>query len=289
MTTERDTTRLVRSWLRVDEHENADRILENVLGALDATPQRRRIWPARRVPTMNSYAKLALAAAAVVVIAIAGLKFLPGNRGPGGTLATPTPTLASNGSFPPPGAVAVGRHAMILEGIHLTVDVAKPGWTASPYGNLQKGDYGTPASIGTVFWSNAPDNVYADPCAHSHLDPAPAHTAAAMAAVVSTLAGTDLVTAPTSVSIGGASGQHVAVKIRDDITCLPSEFWRWYNDSLGAGSDDFRDGARLGATISVWIFEVEGRLVWIDGETFEGATSATTAELQAIIDSIRFE
>jgi len=288
MTTERDTTRLVRSWLRVDEHENADRILENVLGALDTTPQRRRIWPAWRVPYMNSYAKLALAAAAVVVLALAGLRFLPGFNGPGGP-GTPTPTLASDGSFPPPGPVAVGRHAIILEGIHLTVDVAKPGWTASPYGNLQKGDYGTPDSIGTVFWRNAPDNVYADPCAHSHLDPAPAHTAAAMAAAVSTLAGTDLVTAPTSVSIGGASGQHVAIKVRDDISCLRSEFRRWYDDSLGAGSDDFRDGAGLGATLSVWIFEVEGRLVWIDGETFPGASAATTAELQAMIDSIHFE
>jgi hypothetical protein len=289
MTTERDTTRLVRSWLRVDEHENADRILETVLGALDTTPQRRRIWPAWRLPYMNSYAKLALAAAAVVVIALAGLRFLPGFNGPGGPIATPTPTLVTSGDFPPPGDVAVGHHRVVLDGIRITIAIPSTGWTADQYNDLGYGEYQAPEGVTFVFWKNAPDNVYADPCAHSHLDPAPAHTAAAMAEAVSKLEGTDVVTAPENVSIGGASGVHVAVKIRDDITCLPTEFRRWYDDSLRGGGDDWRNAADLGATISVWIFEVEGRLVWIDGETFAGATAATLATQQAVIDSIRFE
>ena len=49
MDTERDVTRIVRSWLRTDEHESADRVLDNVLALLDATPQRRSWWPARRI------------------------------------------------------------------------------------------------------------------------------------------------------------------------------------------------------------------------------------------------
>ena len=44
-----DTTRIVRSWLRMDEHESADRVLDVVLDSLDATPQRRPWWPARRI------------------------------------------------------------------------------------------------------------------------------------------------------------------------------------------------------------------------------------------------
>ena len=45
MTAERDTTRVVRSWLRADEHESADRLLHTVLARLDTTPQRRPWWP----------------------------------------------------------------------------------------------------------------------------------------------------------------------------------------------------------------------------------------------------
>ena len=39
MDTERDVTRIVQSWLRTDEHESADRVLDDVLALLDATQQ----------------------------------------------------------------------------------------------------------------------------------------------------------------------------------------------------------------------------------------------------------
>jgi hypothetical protein len=54
MQIESDLTRIVRSWLRRDEHEAADRVLDNVLGLLDATPQRPAWWPARRLPHVNT-------------------------------------------------------------------------------------------------------------------------------------------------------------------------------------------------------------------------------------------
>src|SRR5919106_1622352 len=70
----RDTTRIVRSWLRAEENDSADRILGVVLERLDTTPQRRATWwPARRFPEMNHTAKLALGAAAVVVVALLGI------------------------------------------------------------------------------------------------------------------------------------------------------------------------------------------------------------------------
>ena len=50
MSTDRDTTRIVRSWLQTDEYESADRVLDAVLDQLDTTPQRRATWwPARRL------------------------------------------------------------------------------------------------------------------------------------------------------------------------------------------------------------------------------------------------
>ena len=83
MDTGPDVTRIVRSWLHTDEHESADRVLGVVLDQLDTTRQRRPWWPARRIADMNTYAKLLIAAAAVVVVAVVGINLLPGNGGVG--------------------------------------------------------------------------------------------------------------------------------------------------------------------------------------------------------------
>ena len=121
MSTDRDTARIVRSWLRTDEHESADRVLDNVLALLDATPQRRSLWPVRRIADMNSFAKLATAAAALVVVAVVGINLLPGGVGPGAprrlSPPSPSPTAtarspASSVAFPPAGALAPGRHTL---------------------------------------------------------------------------------------------------------------------------------------------------------------------------------
>src|SRR4029078_1545005 len=94
MSTDLDATRIVRSWLRTDEHESADRLLDNVLALLDATPQHRARWPVRRFAQMKSYAKLAIAAAAVVAVALVGINLLPrsGSDVGGGIAPTATPS-----------------------------------------------------------------------------------------------------------------------------------------------------------------------------------------------------
>jgi len=69
MSTDRDTTRIVRSWLKTDEHESADSVLDAVLAAVDTIPQHRATsWPARRLPEMNTAAKVALLATAAVLV-----------------------------------------------------------------------------------------------------------------------------------------------------------------------------------------------------------------------------
>ena len=102
MTTERDSdTRIVLSWLREDAHENAERVLLRALDEVDATPQRRSWWPARRDAHMNIYAKVGAAAAAVLVVVVVGYELFPGRSGPGGSPATPSPSpsLIARGTF----------------------------------------------------------------------------------------------------------------------------------------------------------------------------------------------
>lgn len=51
MSTDHETTRTVRSWLKSHPDASADRLLDAVLDRLDTTPQRRFAWwPARTVP-----------------------------------------------------------------------------------------------------------------------------------------------------------------------------------------------------------------------------------------------
>jgi hypothetical protein len=102
MSQERDVSRLVRSWIREDQHESADRILGVVLDRLDTTPQRRSWWPAWRSNAMNAYVKMIAVAAAVLLVAVVGYQFLPASGGVGGQATiepSASPTLLARGSF----------------------------------------------------------------------------------------------------------------------------------------------------------------------------------------------
>ena len=101
MSAERDVNRIVRSWIRTDEHESADRVLQTVLSRLDATPQRRSWGPPRRFSQMTNPVRYAIAAAAVLVVALIGYQFLPtSDVGAQPTIApSPSPSLLARGTF----------------------------------------------------------------------------------------------------------------------------------------------------------------------------------------------
>ncbi len=83
MSTDRDVTRIVRSWLEEGVTALPDRVLDAVLDQVPATRQRRAWWPARRLPQMNTPIRIAMAAAAVVILALVGINLMPKTEGAG--------------------------------------------------------------------------------------------------------------------------------------------------------------------------------------------------------------
>jgi hypothetical protein len=139
MTTERDIrTRVVLSWLREDAHENAERVLLSALDEVDLTPQRRPRWPVGRFHPVSNYAKLAAAAAAVIVVAVVGYQLLPDRTGPGAP--TTAPSTAPSAS---PAPLAVGEFTS--HGVGATIDARGVGDDVT--GTMTMSDTGQDASV----------------------------------------------------------------------------------------------------------------------------------------------
>jgi hypothetical protein len=88
--------------------------------------------------------------------------------------------------------------------------------------------------------------------------------------------------------VGGHPAQHVVITIPSTIGCAPNEFYLWYDADDPSGVSG-RYATAVGSTIYTWIIDVDGTVVWIDGETSEGSGSDAARELQEIVDSIQFE
>jgi hypothetical protein len=163
MSADRDVTRLVRSWIREDEHDSADRVLEIVLARLDTTPQRRSWWAARRAGTMNNAMRIALLAASVAVAAVVGLRLLPSTSGPGATPA-PTATVAPEPTprpLPFGGTIEPGRYFWSIYGVRVAFDVPA-GWFSREFGL-----YKAPDELDEIDWGpiiRDITHVYADAC-----------------------------------------------------------------------------------------------------------------------------
>lgn len=252
---------------------------------------------------MNTLAKLATAAAAVVVIAVVGYNLLPSRGGPG---ASPTPTPSSPSAalsaspshspaasanaivFPAAGPLQAGRHMLTEDGTVFSIEVPD-GWhsscgTCAPDGGwLQKGpdDSTDPGSVWMPFWGV--DGVAADPCGRKAAPPAT--SAAELADGVASIPGTDLITAPEDVTVGGRPAKHVVIKVRDDIGCPPRQFSMWFENPGGV----FRWATALGQTNRVWVVDMDGKRLWIEVETYKGSTAALEQEIEAMVGSIQFK
>jgi hypothetical protein len=297
MTTEPDSrTRTVLSWLREDAHENAERMLLRALDEVDATPQRRPCWPARRSSEMNTFAKALVAAAAVVAIAVVGINLLPGiQRGAGGATPSASPSAPSTvpsaspspTTKPTPSLVAHTIRACCTEDnapvASMTFTVtAPPSWDAWNDGGVDLGV--------TANWSNAAEgdeafvglypggNLFSEPCLTDENAPADIRVGPTVDDLVTALVDHPKldVTAPVDVTLAGYSGKYLDLTTPDDISKCARYF----------PMDHHIYAQGPGQRWHMWILDVDGVRVLVETNDYPDTPPGVLAEEPAIVNSL---
>jgi hypothetical protein len=175
------------------------------------------------------------------------------------------------------------------EGTRFSFEAPGDGWSGGGWLNfLTRGTgVGDTGVVMSAPWSV--DGVFTDPCV---FEPAPAvgPTAEDLAAAVAGIPGLDA-TDPVDVSIDGHPGKYVELAVPDTLPCAPNDFnlW-WWNEAC---SDEVpwcnRYATGLNTRIRVWIFDLDGERLWMEAETYEGASPELGQEIQRLVNSIQFE
>jgi hypothetical protein len=314
---EQEATRVVRLWLEGGVTALPDRVLDDVLGQLPATPQRPPSRLAWRESSMNNTVGVALAAAAVVVIAVVAINGVLGDglmgRPPAPASAEPSASpsdepratpLPSATSTPevrnPESDFVLGRHAVTVDGVRFSFEIQASGWEPGnadhperpyAYRSLNKSLQEGQAAEAIIYWVAFPDGAYADRCQGLQGLPADA-SAADVVDAVSNAPGTALVTGPSDVTIGGYPASHVVVSVVDELGCDPGYFYAWVLADLRGAS---WTQTLAGDTIRVWVVEVGDITIFIAGESmtaihsFPEQQATLDREIDDIVNSIQFE
>ena len=291
MTTEHDArTRTVVSWLREDAHENAERVLLSALNEVDHTQQRRSWWPAWRFPDMSNIAKVLVATAAVVAVAAVGINLLPENQS--GTGAVPPAASPSQSPNPSPSPTATPEPTVAFVehtirpccteddpryGAMSFAITAPPSW--EPFEGLGvtanwDGPGGDEAYVGLY----PGGNVFSDPCltdAEAAADVTVGPTVDDLVTALVDHPSLD-VTDPVDVTLAGYSGKYLDLTTPDDISeCAQYQPMDHHIYAQGPGQ-----------RWHMWILDVDGVRVLVEGNDFASTPPETLAEEQAIIESL---
>lgn len=280
MTAERDVARIVRSWLEDGVTRLPDRVLDRVLDDLPTTPQRRAWWPARRLPQMNTSIRIAMAAAAVVVLALIGVNLVPRTAGVGGPPSTPLPTPSPTPAptLPPSGQLAPGTYRSEFMTYSLPA-----GYSSYQSWGANKNDGNPPNGMFVAPWASIA-TVYNDPC---HWQTTAVSVGPTVDALVTALVAQKRgsIVTPVDVTIDGFHGKQIDLMVPLNVTvknCDGGQYKSWTETSRG---DRYNQGP--GQHDLLDILDVNGRTVAIQQSFYPANTAADRAELQAIVDSIK--
>jgi hypothetical protein len=246
--------------------------------------------------------RVAIGVAGALLVAVAAINLLPNTKllvpsarpaAPSQvaeTRAQPTPTALAQAKptvvLTEPDGLKVGRNAMLRDGVSFSLELA-PGWGSfGPHHDnyITKDEIGGQGAEAVIYWTRYPFGELAEPCVYLRKR-ANARTPDELAAAVSSVPGTVLISGPTDTAVGGRPAKHVEFTVRDDVGCDPGFFFT-YRDVYGGAlwPETFP-----GDTVRVWIVDLKSRLFWIQGATHTEATEQLVREMEQTIDSFRFD
>jgi hypothetical protein len=244
---------------------------------------------------MNNAVRIALAAAVVIVVAIAGIRIaMPGGNivgGPGGPPApSPSPTESAaatptaSGVKLPTGPLTPGTYVMVPcsappcptsdDSIHLMIDVPS-GWSGVAPAAVWIAENAAPggAAVGVGFGGDLPR----DPCLTTDL----IDTGSTVDGFANAIAAHPVLDAtdPVDVSLGGYSGKYIDLRLPADLSSC-AEFRPWEPGIYAQGPNH---------QWHLWILDVAGTRVVVGSMDYPGTSAQHRAELQAMVDSIQIE
>ena len=285
MSTQHDPDRLIRAFLDEGQTELPERTYDAVREHIEHTRQRVAIGPWRE-PNMTTIVRLAVAAAAVLVLAVGASQILPRDGGSGGGPPSPSPSASSSSSASASGS-ATARQTLIVQApfpADITLDVVD-GWALwGDVGIDGKGWYKvSPDPPGIVFMVWTAQDVFATPCGTSTdaLDPPIGDTVDDLADALVAQPGT-VVQADEPVTVDGYSGRFLDYTADYAVgDCDGGHLNRW--TAVNGTRREALDGERD----RVWILDVDGQRIILDAADFPSTSPALRAELEAVIDTVR--
>lgn len=300
MSTTRNPDLLIKAFLDEGVDQLPDRSFDAARAAIDQTRQWAVIGPWKEAQIMNA-TRFALIAAAIAVVAVVAIRFLPTtNIGPG---PSPTPTVQSAASpaavpshtpaaaapgtplpLASPGAIGPGTYSM---GTWAPVPVTfqlYSDWTLDGNGIVRKGSAGQ--WLGFSAW--AVDHVFADAC-HWTGTSRQVSTAADIVAALAAQTGRE-VTPPVDVTLDGRSAQkvHLYVPEGSPPTCDgggAALYVRNWTDPNGDESGGWASDS--GQIDDVYVVDVDGTPLVLVATSHQYSDPGAAAELQQIINSVR--
>ena len=239
---------------------------------------------------MNSFARLAVAVAAVVVVGIVGISVFPREGGVGGpeASATSTPTTTPAPSASPvavrDGALEPGSYVFVPcsappcqtsdESIHLTMDVPS-GWSGVAPAAVWVDENAAPGGAALTIGSGG--DLPRDPCLTTDLIDT-GSTIDEFANAIATHPVLDA-TDPVDVSLDGYTGKYIDLDLPADLSSC-REFRPWEPGIYAQGPNH---------QWHLWILDVAGSRVVVGSMDYPGTSAQRRAELQAMVESIQIE
>jgi hypothetical protein len=290
MSSARDPDFKIHEFLNDGLDELPDRSYNAVRSAIDQTRQWAVIGPWKEPQIMNA-TRFALIAAAIAVMAVVAIRFLPSNNI--GPAPAPTPTLAPTPTPPP---VSLPTSGAVEPGAYFITDASETnvarltftvpdGWTVADF--IAKNG-GTPNEVMFTTW--VVSHVFEDACKWNetkivNVGTSPEQLMTALAAQKSRTA-----SAATSTVIDGYPGQEMTLTVDPSLntsTCTGGNLRYW-----PAAGPDFGGGmcCNLAGNIdTTYAVDVNGKRMVVVARHYPGSSAADLAELQSIVDSIQIE